>query len=118
MLPLSQIIQKYDIFFHFYTDDTQLYLLLKPNHQSNLISLMNSSLEEIKYWMTQNFLQLNEGKSEVILFASPDSSKVITILPLGLTSKLVNWAPQLNWANMAGKGPWDWTLPSRPTEAS
>lgn len=78
MLPLSQIIQKSDVFFHFYTDDTQLYLILKPNHQSNLISLMNSSLEEMKYWMTQNVLQLNEGKSEVILFASPDSSKVIT----------------------------------------
>ena len=45
-------------------------------------------LEDIKCWMAQNFLQLNESKSEVVLFGPPDSIKVI-INNLGNLSTLV-----------------------------
>ena len=74
MLPLGQIIQKYNISFHCYADDTQLYLPLKPNDQCNLFSLMNC-LEDINCWMARNFLQLNESKTEVVLFGPSDSTK-------------------------------------------
>ena len=87
MLPLGKIIKKYNISFHCYADDTQLYLPLKPNDWCNLNSLMDC-LEDIKCWMAQNVLQLNEGKSEVVLFSPPDSIKVITN-SLGNLSTLV-----------------------------
>src|SRR4029434_5186482 len=67
MLPLGQIIQKYNISFNCYADDTQLYLPLKPNDRRNLNSLLDC-LEEIKCWMAQNVLKFNENKSEVLLF--------------------------------------------------
>ena len=71
MLPLGKIMQKYNISLHCYADDTQLYLPLKTNDQSNIKNLMNC-LEEIKGWMAQNYLQLNESKSEVVLFGPPE----------------------------------------------
>lgn len=87
MLPLGVIIRKYNISFHCYADDTQLYISLKPNDRSKLDSLM-SCLEDIKCWMAQNFLQLNENKSEIILFGPPDSVTSLTN-SLGNLSTLV-----------------------------
>ena len=72
MLPLGQIIRKYNISFHCYADDTQIYLPLTPNNHSQLDNLRNC-LTDIKSWMTQNFLQLNDFKSEIVLFGRPDS---------------------------------------------
>ncbi len=78
--PLGQIIQKYDISFHCYADDTQLYLPLNPNDQSKITNIFNC-INEIKSWMTENFLQLNKDKSEIILFGPPDN---INLLSSGL----------------------------------
>ena len=72
MLLLGQIIQRHNISFHCYADDTQLYLHLKPNDRQNLNSLLDC-LEDIKCWMAQNVLQLNENKTEVLLFGPLDS---------------------------------------------
>ena len=97
MLPPGQIIQKQNISFHCYADDTQLYLPLKPNDRQNLNSLLDC-LEDIKCWMAQNVLQLNENNSEVILFGPPDSIK-LTTSSLGNLSTLVK--PQVkNLANI------------------
>ena len=72
MLPLGQIIRNHNISFHCYADDTQLYLPLKPNDHSTLTNL-NNCLADIKCWMAQNFLQLNDSKFELVLFGPPDS---------------------------------------------
>lgn len=65
MLRLGNIIRKYDDIFHFYTDDSQLYLQLK--FRDSLQPLMDS-LEDIKCWMVNNVLQLNSDQTEVIIF--------------------------------------------------
>lgn len=67
MLP-QKIIQTYNIDFHFYADYTQLYVPLRPG--SSNISGILSCLTEIKAWMSNNFLQLNDTKSEIIVFTS------------------------------------------------
>ncbi len=65
MLPVGNIIRKYKISFHFYADDSQLYVPLKSRH--SLQPLMDC-LKDIKIWMANNFLQLNNEKTEVIIF--------------------------------------------------
>ncbi|KAF7651271.1 hypothetical protein LDENG_00113160, partial [Lucifuga dentata] len=69
MLPLGQIICKHNILFHCYADDMQLYVLLKPG--VNDLSSIMSCLSDIKCWMSNNFLQLNNSKTEIIIFTPP-----------------------------------------------
>ena len=73
MLPIGNIIRKHNIKFHSYADDTQLYIPLKPGTTGNVNSLL-SCLSDIKSWMAQNFLQLNETKTEIIIFGPPNTT--------------------------------------------
>ena len=50
----------------FYADDSQIYLPLKKN-TSSLMPLVDC-LNDIKAWMALNFLNINESKTEVIVF--------------------------------------------------
>lgn len=70
MLPLGDIIRKHCVSFHFYADDTQLYIPLTS--QQSTQSLLDC-IESIKHWMSNNFLQLNDSKTEVVIFAPPKS---------------------------------------------
>ena len=74
MLPLGDIIRKHDISFHLYADDSQLVLPLKSN--DSVQSLLDC-LEDIKVWMSNNFLQFNSDKTEVIIFGPPKSISTV-----------------------------------------
>ena len=63
---------KYGIQVQIYADDTELYIEL--NADSDVIeikSVVESCLNEIKTWMSTNFLKLNESKTELIIFNPP-----------------------------------------------
>lgn len=69
MIPLRFICRKFNIAYHFYADDAQLYLPLKVSDDDELGDLL-TCYHKIKQWMTQNFLQLNEAKTECLIFGS------------------------------------------------
>ncbi len=54
-LPLGNIIRKYEISFHCYADDTQLYISTRPDETSKL-SKLTECVKNVKDWMTNNFL--------------------------------------------------------------
>ncbi len=54
MLPLGQIMRKYQIAYHSYADDTQIYLALSPKDYSPIDSLCQC-IDEINSWMCQKF---------------------------------------------------------------
>ncbi|XP_061759223.1 probable RNA-directed DNA polymerase from transposon BS isoform X1 [Nerophis ophidion] len=66
MLPLGDVIRKYGISFHCYADDTQLYMPLKLTNTPDC-SQLEACLNEIKQWMSANFLQLNAKKTEMLI---------------------------------------------------
>uniref|UniRef100_A0A3Q3ET90 Reverse transcriptase domain-containing protein n=1 Tax=Labrus bergylta TaxID=56723 RepID=A0A3Q3ET90_9LABR len=75
MLPLGQIIERHNVSFHCYADDTQIYLPLRPEDPRSLAAVRNC-LSDINCWMAQNFLQLNNSKSEIIVFNPPNTTHI------------------------------------------
>ncbi len=66
MLPLDNIIRKYRISFHCYADDAQLYISTRPDETSKL-SKLTVCVKNVKDWMTNSFLILNEIKQRYYL---------------------------------------------------
>lgn len=66
MLPLGDIVREHNICFHCYADDTQLYISAEPNDYTAINSI-SACLFTINKWMTNNFLKLNEDKTEIPL---------------------------------------------------
>ena len=85
--PLSKIIQNKNLMSHFYANDTQIYITVKP-HQEDIDAAVESieqCVTEIRIWMKTNSLKLNDYKTEVIVFGSAQQLKKITLqaLPVG-----------------------------------
>uniref|UniRef100_A0A8C6KQ30 Reverse transcriptase domain-containing protein n=1 Tax=Nothobranchius furzeri TaxID=105023 RepID=A0A8C6KQ30_NOTFU len=70
LLPLGSILRKHGIAFHLYADDCQIYVPLKKKGR-NLIQPLLQCLDDIKAWMSVNFLKFNDKKTEVMIFGSP-----------------------------------------------
>ena len=68
--PLAQIIRKHNIHHHMYADDTQLYVSLEPKDIHDSINKLNLCIKDIKLWMENNFLKLNNEKTEYIIFGT------------------------------------------------
>ena len=67
--PLSTLIGKHKgINFHFYADDTQLYVHLSHMNASAAFDKLNRCLQDVKEWMSASKLKLNPDTTEFILF--------------------------------------------------
>ena len=68
---LSTLIGKHKgVKFHFYADDSQLYLHLSHMNASAAFDKLNRCLQDVKEWMSASKLKLNPDKIEFILFGS------------------------------------------------
>ncbi|PIK50955.1 hypothetical protein BSL78_12172 [Apostichopus japonicus] len=70
--PVHKIILKYELQYHVYADDTQLHMSFKPTQKCANQSIKNIEfcICEIRKWMQENFLKLNDDKTEFVLFGS------------------------------------------------
>uniref|UniRef100_A0A3Q3K5R8 Reverse transcriptase domain-containing protein n=1 Tax=Monopterus albus TaxID=43700 RepID=A0A3Q3K5R8_MONAL len=68
MSPLASIISSHNVSFHFYADDIQIYMPLVPPAFGALAALQNC-IYDVKVWLAQNLLNLNEDKTEYIVIS-------------------------------------------------
>ena len=65
--PLGEIIKKHDLQYHMYADDTQLYMSIEPTNVHDLVNTLELCINDVKTWMLENKLKLNDEKTEVLL---------------------------------------------------
>ena len=68
--PLSEIIKKYNLNYHLYADDTQLYLSFDTSDIDLVIECIVACVTEICHWIQDNDLKLNQDKTDVSLIHS------------------------------------------------
>ena len=70
--PVRDIILKYILNYHVYADVTQLYITFKSSKEpaDSCITTLEKCIQEIRSWVRQNFLKLNDEKTEFLLFGS------------------------------------------------
>ena len=76
-MPLAKIISHHKLNYHFYANDTQLYLSLNAKLSKSLnqsVDKVQQCVKEIKLWIN-NMLKLNDDKTEVLFIASPHFQK-------------------------------------------
>ena len=69
--PLAKLISAHKIInYHFYADDTQLYIQLTPQNFKSVFPILQNCLRDLQSWMYANKLKLNPDKTEFILIGS------------------------------------------------
>ena len=68
--PLGAICRRHRIQYHLYADDTQLYISFTPSDCPTATSRLEACISEIRDWMKNNFLKLNDSKTEFLTFGS------------------------------------------------
>ena len=73
--PICSIITAYDLKFHLYADDTQIYFPVTEDTKHVIVPCVENCVKEIKDWMVLNKLKLNEDKTEIISFYGNNRKK-------------------------------------------
>ena len=76
--PIEQIVNAHNMNCTVYADDSQVYVSFKPTESANIIPVIELCIRDIKCWMTQNMLMLNDSKTEILHL----HSRHIPFLPL------------------------------------
>ena len=65
--PISHIINRHSLSHQTYADDTQIYGSVPLSNFSDLVTSLDNCITDLKLWMSQNKLCLNDGKTQFML---------------------------------------------------
>ena len=100
--PITDVIKRYsDVKYHFYADDTQLYICVdprKPGETDHAISILSNCISEIKNWMSNNMLLLNDDKTEFFVAANPRLMNILSDISITIGNTVIR--PSLSVRNI------------------
>ena len=82
--PICDILFKYGIEHHIYADDTQLYAPLPREDVTPTLKNLEKCLADVKTWMAEHFLMLNDNKIDVLVFGTSTQRERISNLTLDI----------------------------------
>ena len=86
IVPLGKIIRKHGLKYHFYADDTQLYLAIEPADVHDLAFKVENCVKEVMEWMHHNKLKCNNDNTEAILINPKNFNIDVSCLNIGSES--------------------------------
>lgn len=89
--PLSKVIASHPgVKFHFYADDTQLFIHLTHKNATQAFNRLRLCLDDVKSWLSANKLKLNADKTEFIIFGSKTQRENLEkFLPVNILDELL-----------------------------
>ena len=71
---IGAIAKRHNLEIHLYVDDTQIYIFFKTKdfkYQAEALRTIQECVSEIRQWMAENKLQLNDQKTEFLIICAP-----------------------------------------------
>ena len=69
-LPLGAILRHHQIHYSIYADDTQLFLSFDSNCEDEALQAVTKCIEDIRTWMIDKKLKINDDKTEFLVLSS------------------------------------------------
>ena len=90
LLPLCSILKHHNIVYHVYADDTQLYISCKCNDPLATLLKLNSCISDIRVWMIEIKLKINDSTTEFNVFRSPQAKKDLSSLSISVGDSIIS----------------------------
>ena len=68
--------------YHFYADDTQLYISFNSPDSATSLANLSSALDSVHAWLTSNRLSVNLSKTEFLIIGTPQHRSKLTATAL------------------------------------
>ena len=76
--PIAERIRSFGVTAHCYADDTQLYIAFDPEKdEEQVLARLEACIEDLRAWMRQNRLKLNDQKTEFVIFGTSAQLKKV-----------------------------------------